>query len=871
MESRVILYPPDDLSCTECAVVSSSRSGFQQHYATVHEILITWLCSNCREKQFELVRSISSHLTKCLRRRPAASQPPRATSSGAIAKARLPATCSEQSGPEDEVEQIDTISASIDSHGRWTESELRALANLEATMMHLPFINQELAKRFTTRSLMAIRMQRHQQRYKDILQVALRDRPAANSSAVVGVACQDYSLQATNALQIEAPELLSLRDQESETVALPRNGSYLSEEQIEGFPDVSGIGLPAGSADGASGVPAVAADPLDLPCPITTQEEADGLSTAISSPCSTTSPAIDLSDDISQLAGLIAREQTTHSSSALYGVLGDIPAWEPPGYANTIMQVRELSTPEDRLSVDNNYRGISGVDGRSGGEAAAAGSAGAPVAGACGGPPLVASGELGFIDPLLINRLISDPVSAEDLKEILNKFGVTMESPRGRRPPARVTPRRAEPANRSERKRLRFNEHQRLYRLGPKVLLHQLMSQVEDGASSLSLRDIHSFFDPLLSGSTVRPQVVMSSTSKTTVEVSLFELEDVRVALAGMDRKAAAGTDRVSVNDLMAVDSRILLHIMNNFFVYRAIPEDLKSSKTVFIPKKTAPKSASDVRPIPMSSMLCRLYSRLLLRRLSAENSFHPLQGGFQDDRGTRTNLLTLQAIMKILKKKKSLYAVSLDVRKAFDCVSHQAIAAAAPGRGIPEHYIEVLKDLYSGCSTTFYWNRGTDGRRVPVRQGIKQGDPLSPYLFNAVLDPLLQTINGSGLGLQIEGRHAAAMAFADDVMLFSSSLEGLKALIGQTEEYLGQAGLVPNPEKSQYFGWKYDGRTKWFSYDITPIVIGGRLVHKKGKDNPITYLGIDIYVNRPSRVRDCLTEKMIDLICSAAKAFSKN
>ncbi|XP_064462074.1 uncharacterized protein LOC135372381 [Ornithodoros turicata] len=889
-----------DLSCHICGVTSSSRTKYQEHYLQVHNTQLSWRCSICQEKEFALVRSISSHLTKCSKKHPAASQP-------AVPIAALQATQQEVAATAPPLGQRPALGASgaigtgIISHGRWTDSELRALANMEVTMFQHPFINQELAKRFTSRSLMSIRMQRHQKRYKDILRVALQTPGvAALSTGEASTMAFNTPSQPTDNHQVPAGGQHSQDNQMTPPVARTTYPliaqDWAQEERSECTPPrtcgVPGGGGAAAAADGGPGLPDSVEEPMETDRLLTTIQEAYGPESSPSDVERTGGPSTSVDPtDISQLADLLAEADISPPNLAFEGQ----QSTQGPAITANVSDASKGCSARQRSSATSNND-----DGGSVGEAAGSGLPGSTAAAAVAAPFLGAArkateatiantlqgirqdfNRVGITDGSLAERIVSGPLQMEDLMKIFGHFGVNFQKPQNQRGTVR-TNRQAEhvpqlsqhqnAGNRKIRKKNKFNKHQRLYRLGPRVLLHQLLSEDASGEPTLALEDIHKFYDPLMSGSPPPLQRQLPSLIKTWADTSEFDLEEVTQALRAMDRKAAPGPDRVSVDDLLAVPPEILRHVLNNFFHYKSMPGGLKQARTVFIPKKATPSLASDVRPITMAPMLSRLYSRVLLKRLTAENTFHPLQGGFQDDRGTSTNLLALQALMKIMKKqKRSFYAVSLDVKKAFDCVSHEAIAAAVRGRDIPEHYVQVLMDLYSGCSTTFCWNGKTDGREVPVTQGIKQGDPLSPFLFNSVLDPLLQQANTSGLGVQIDHQHAAAMAFADDVLLFSSSLEGLKALVRLTEGYLGSTGLTINPVKSQYFGWRYDGTTKWFNYDIQPLSIGGTTITPRGRDTPVTYLGLRLYINRPSRIEDAMADRMVELIKTAAlKPFQK-
>ncbi|NXB27197.1 PO21 protein, partial [Rhagologus leucostigma] len=84
----------------------------------------------------------------------------------------------------------------------------------------------------------------------------------------------------------------------------------------------------------------------------------------------------------------------------------------------------------------------------------------------------------------------------------------------------------------------------------------------------------------------------------------------------------------------------------------------------------------------------------------------------------------------------------------------------------------------------------------INISSGVKQGDPMSPLLFNLALDPLLCKLEAEGDGFQHGGYKLTAMAFADDLVLLSDSWEGMNRNIGILETFCNLTGLKTQGEK---------------------------------------------------------------------------
>ena len=87
---------------------------------------------------------------------------------------------------------------------------------------------------------------------------------------------------------------------------------------------------------------------------------------------------------------------------------------------------------------------------------------------------------------------------------------------------------------------------------------------------------------------------------------------------------------------------------------------------------------------------------------------------------------------------------------------------------GIEGTYLNIIKDIYDKPSANIILN-GEKLKAVPLKSGTRQGCPLSPLLFNIVLEVLATTIREEKeiKGIQIEKEEVKLSMFADDMILY--------------------------------------------------------------------------------------------------------
>jgi hypothetical protein len=243
---------------------------------------------------------------------------------------------------------------------------------------------------------------------------------------------------------------------------------------------------------------------------------------------------------------------------------------------------------------------------------------------------------------------------------------------------------------------------------------------------------------------------------------------EVRERIKRTKRNTAAGPDGIVKKHIINPGIHQVLRLFFNFITACGHqPTRWKSHRTTLLLKEGKdPARAENYRPVTTGSLLSRVYWGILDQKLRSVMSFTPRQKGFVNEAGCFNNVHILNETIKLAKKKSGLVAVQLDISKAFDTVPHEVIGHALRKKGIPEYVIELIKNSYEGVLTTI--KRGKDKIQIQIKRGVKQGDPLSPLLFNVVMEPLiLQLERQEGFRIN-NGCKVSSLAFADDIVLLA-------------------------------------------------------------------------------------------------------
>ena len=433
--------------------------------------------------------------------------------------------------------------------------------------------------------------------------------------------------------------------------------------------------------------------------------------------------------------------------------------------------------------------------------------------------------------------------------------------------------------NRNQRKRERYARQQTYFSRDKKRLLKECelggRPDVSAEESLPSTADVETVYKERF-GSPSPPDEAQFTPVRNGNEMSMgpFSVDEILAGLHGLAWDSAPGRDReVSAKFLkLNLGKHGTRAVMNSFLHARRVPQVLKKNRTILIPKKDGARNVNDFRPITMGSLFLRLYAKLLNTRVTAAIHLDIRQKAFRAVDGCSENLWLLDEVIHTAKReRREVNIVTLDVAKAFDMVSHHSIQRAINRFGLGRGFGDIVHDLYQGVTTRITGSSG-ETCEIPMTRGVKQGCPLSPTLFNMVTDELLHRIGTAHMFKLGAGQGVNALAFADDLVLASGSVNGMDHLLRKTESFFHDRHMTVNAAKSHAIRMVPVPKHKCLK-TITGATFkyGGEPITNSRVTEVVKYLGLEMSaLGTPRLARDVLTTTLRGLTRTALKPQQK-
>lgn len=287
----------------------------------------------------------------------------------------------------------------------------------------------------------------------------------------------------------------------------------------------------------------------------------------------------------------------------------------------------------------------------------------------------------------------------------------------------------------------------------------------------------------------------------TNEDLPPFITAELTQALLSLKTAKSPGEDGITNDILKAIAdplTPLLLNLFNEILIQKTIPLEWEKTVVTLLYKKGDPKNIGNYRPISLLQGLYKVFTGMLLKRLRIILDFNqPIeQAGFRPKFSTMDHIFTIsQIIERYNEYGKTLYIAFIDYSKAFDSISHKALWAALESQGIQHGYITLLQNIYNNSKARIKMDRL--GKEFNIEKGVRQGDPISPNLFTAILERIFSKLNWDNLGININGEYLNHLRFADDIIIISESHEQLEYMLRTLDEESRECGLHMNPEKT--------------------------------------------------------------------------
>ncbi|KAL0297680.1 UNVERIFIED_CONTAM: LINE-1 reverse transcriptase [Sesamum radiatum] len=318
-------------------------------------------------------------------------------------------------------------------------------------------------------------------------------------------------------------------------------------------------------------------------------------------------------------------------------------------------------------------------------------------------------------------------------------------------------------------------------------------------------RDINlNFLRPVL-----RHRLTIEEADNICAPVTMTEIKEAAFDIA---EDSAPGPDGYTAGFFKAswpVVGKEISEAVSEFFRTGKLLKQVNATLLVLIPKVQMPSQVSDFRPISCCNVIYKIITKIIVKRMQLV--LHLLvdhsQNAFVPGRSISDNILLAQELLAGYNQAKlpPRCTIKVDLQRAYDSVEWDFLTEVLHIFNFPVQFIGWIEQCVSTVSFSISLNGSIYGYFLGVR-GLRQGDPMSPYLFVLVMEiwhSLLRYRVQENASFQYHWKckeqRLLNLCFADDVLLFcKADILSILVIKNTLCEFAELSGLKVNPHKSQ-------------------------------------------------------------------------
>ncbi|KAL1189620.1 putative ribonuclease H protein [Cardamine amara subsp. amara] len=314
--------------------------------------------------------------------------------------------------------------------------------------------------------------------------------------------------------------------------------------------------------------------------------------------------------------------------------------------------------------------------------------------------------------------------------------------------------------------------------------------------------------------SQIRSSTRYVCTSQAVVVLSKVPpAKDIQKAIFRLNQNKSPGPDGLTsgfYKSAWLILGAEVTNAISRFFNNPDMPRATNSTILTLIPKFPGATIIKDYRPISCCNTTYKAISKILVAKLKPllPAIILPNQTTFIKGRLLIEKCLLASELVSGYHKNKGpkRLTMKVDITKAFDSLSWDFLFKCLTALNLPEIYISWIK----ACVTSPTYSVGINGRLhgyFKGTRGLRQGDPLSPYLFGLAMNILSQNLNDAAENgtfhyhPKCKESGLTHLCFVDDLLIFSDgSPKSIQGILSVLEKFKRLSGLSISPEKSTFF-----------------------------------------------------------------------
>ncbi|XP_022002776.1 uncharacterized protein LOC110900170 [Helianthus annuus] len=339
--------------------------------------------------------------------------------------------------------------------------------------------------------------------------------------------------------------------------------------------------------------------------------------------------------------------------------------------------------------------------------------------------------------------------------------------------------------------------------------------------------------------------------------------DEVKRAMFSMGSDKAPGPDGFTAgffkNAWPIVGDEVSKAVID-FFATGKLLRELNHTLIVLIPKTPSPSVVTDYRPIACCNVLYKCISKIVADRIKGvlNDIVSVNQSAFVPGRKISDNILLTQELMHNYHRNigPPKCAFKVDIQKAYDTVDWAFLKNILVGFGFHSSMVHWIMVCVSTTTFSVCINGDVHGF-FKGKRGLRQGDPISPYLFTLVMEILTailqQTVridSSFKFHNKCERQQIINLCFADDLFIFArGEIVSARCIMKALNSFSKMSGLAPNVQKSTVFFSNVPSFVKTATLNIMSFIEGSL---------PVRYLGVPL-ISSKLLYKDCqvLVEKL--------------